>query len=72
MKYIVQALEEHRLTEGQELGKTASLLQRVLALDPTNPKLATILAIDMFLVGIDTVRKTLCFFKYAPQAKVGT
>ena len=53
----MQALEEHRMNEGKELSKNASLLQRVLASDPSNPKLATILAIDMFLVGIDTVSK---------------
>lgn len=51
----MQAVEEHRVNGENELSRNASLLQRVLALDPTNPKLATILAIDMFLVGIDTV-----------------
>jgi len=34
----------------------SSLLQRVLSLDPSNPKLAQILSLDMFIVGIDTVR----------------
>lgn len=40
----------------------SSLLQRVLSLDPTNPKLAQILSLDMFIVGIDTVN--LSVFKY--------
>jgi len=34
----------------------SSLLQRVLSLDPSNPKLAQILSLDMFIVGIDTVK----------------
>lgn len=65
----MQALEEHRMNEGKDLGKNASLLQRVLALDSNNPKLATILAIDMFLVGIDTVSTTLNISSGAPVGK---
>lgn len=34
----------------------SSLLQRVLSLDPSNPKFAQILSLDMFIVGIDTVK----------------
>lgn len=43
-------------------GSQSSLLQRVLSLDPTNPKLAQILSLDMFIVGIDTVK--LSIFEY--------
>lgn len=52
----MQALEKHQGEDIRELQRTASLLQRVLAIEPDNPKLATVLAVDMFLVGIDTVR----------------
>lgn len=58
----MQALEKHQGEDIRNLQKNASLLQRVLAIEPDNPKLATILAVDMFLVGIDTVSLTE-FFK---------
>lgn len=58
LKYIMQALEKHQGEDIRNLQKNASLLQRVLAIEPDNPKLATILAVDMFLVGIDTVSLT--------------
>lgn len=55
MKYITQALEKKLIQTNNSSNENASLLQRILELDPKNPKLATILALDMFLVGIDTV-----------------
>lgn len=60
MKYITTALKNQNQSD-LTLKCNSSLLQRVLALDPGNPKLATILALDMFLVGIDTVRYCLIY-----------
>jgi cytochrome P450 family 49 subfamily A len=42
----------------------SSLLQRVLSLDPSNPKLAQILSLDMFIVGIDTTSAALASILY--------
>lgn len=55
------AHDELRKGNKNESEHNASLLQRVLAMEPDNPKLATILALDMFLVGIDTVRQNIHF-----------
>jgi len=55
MKHISTALECLHSGESVQVGNDSSLLQRVLALDP-DPRTACILALDMFLVGIDTVR----------------
>lgn len=57
LKYIMLAHNELQKSNKNESEHNASLLQRVLAMEPDNPKLATILALDMFLVGIDTVRQ---------------
>jgi hypothetical protein len=51
MKHISTALQHGPV----QVDNDSSLLQRVLATDP-DPKTACILALDMFLVGIDTVR----------------
>lgn len=53
MKHITAAMD--RLQERGACNSQSSLLERVLALEPDNPRLACILALDMFLVGIDTV-----------------
>lgn len=42
--------------EKKELTHKSSLVERVLAQNSDNPQVAAILALDMFLVGIDTVR----------------
>ncbi|XP_050442824.1 probable cytochrome P450 49a1 [Adelges cooleyi] len=42
----------------------SSLLKRVLSLDPSNPKLAQILSLDMFIVGIDTTSAALASVLY--------
>lgn len=55
MKHITAAMERLQERGLAEVGPQSSLLERVLALEPDNPKLACILALDMFLVGIDTV-----------------
>ena len=55
MKHINRALENVRQFGPANIDNDSSLLQRVLALDPDHPKTACILALDMFLVGIDTV-----------------
>jgi hypothetical protein len=55
MKHINAALERLHSDGPVQVDNNSSLLQRILALDP-DPRTACILAIDMFLVGIDTVR----------------
>jgi hypothetical protein len=55
MKHISTALERLHSGGPVQVDNNSSLLQRVLATDP-DPKTACILALDMFLVGIDTVR----------------
>jgi hypothetical protein len=55
MKHINAALERLHSGGPIQVDNDSSLLQRILALDP-DPRTACILAIDMFLVGIDTVR----------------
>lgn len=52
MKYISNALEN---LGNKGNNDNASVLQRVLAID-NNTKIACVLALDMFLVGVDTVR----------------
>ncbi|XP_008485616.1 probable cytochrome P450 301a1, mitochondrial, partial [Diaphorina citri] len=54
MKHIVETLKRLQAQDSLECNHQSSLLQRVLALHPDNPKFACILALDMFLVGIDT------------------
>lgn len=53
MKYINEALERLKtkdLTKEKEL----SLIERILVME-SDPKLACVLALDLILVGIDTV-----------------
>lgn len=51
-KYTTAALSKTK--EAEKSDKEPSLLERVLALE-NDTKLATILSLDLFLVGIDTV-----------------
>lgn len=63
MKHISQALQQLHSSGPVQVDNESSLLHRLLALDP-DPKTACILALDMFLVGIDTVRyhaRGLCY-----------
>lgn len=53
-KFISKALDELK-NKNNECTEDSSLLQRVLYENPDNPKVAVILALDLFLVGIDTV-----------------
>lgn len=55
MKHITTAMDRLQERGATECNSQSSLLERVLALEPDNPRLACILALDMFLVGIDTV-----------------
>lgn len=52
MKYIDAATE--RLKKKKSTNEDHSLVERILATE-TNPKVAYILALDLILVGIDTV-----------------
>jgi hypothetical protein len=63
MKHINAALERLHLGGPVQVDNDSSLLQRILALDP-NPKTACVLAIDMFLVGIDTVSVGVLTLKF--------
>lgn len=55
-KYTAAALS--RIKEVEKSDKEQSLLQRILALE-NDTKLATILSLDLFLVGIDTVSSSI-------------
>lgn len=61
MKYIKSATERMRANEGLALQGEPSLLERVIKSE-NSEKLATIMALDMILVGIDTVRVLKSFF----------
>ena len=58
MKYIDAAMErlkKKKETQGNEMHESElSLVERILAKE-TDPKMAYILALDLILVGIDTV-----------------
>lgn len=54
-KHINRSLDQLLSQKSFRVDNQSSLLQRVLSLDPSNPKLAQILSLDMFIVGIDTV-----------------
>jgi hypothetical protein len=58
MKHINSAFERLHSDGPVQVDNDSSLLQRILALDP-DPRIACVLAIDMFLVGIDTVRHSI-------------
>nr|QCY41330.1 cytochrome P450 301B1 [Phenacoccus solenopsis] len=65
MKYVAEAQNSSYNSCSSFLTKSnSSLLQRVLALDPSNPKLAAVLALDMFLVGIDTTSAAVASVLY--------
>lgn len=55
MKYIRSATDRMKANEGLALQGEPSLLERVIKSEKSE-KLATIMALDMILVGIDTVR----------------
>lgn len=54
MKHVDRAL---KYLDTIKRGEEPSILQKVLELEE-DPKIACILALDMFLVGVDTVSKT--------------
>lgn len=56
MTHINAALERLEKQNIKDISPDSSLLQRVLALD-NDSRTAAVLALDMFLVGIDTVSK---------------
>nr|XP_018918048.1 PREDICTED: probable cytochrome P450 49a1 [Bemisia tabaci] len=64
MKHISSRLEELTKDSKVEVNEKSSLVQRVLALDPSNPKIAAILALDLFLVGIDTTSAAVASILY--------
>lgn len=53
MKHIDRALKG---VNERKVDEEPSILQRMLEVE-NDPKIACILALDMFLVGVDTVRK---------------
>ena len=63
MKYIdaaVERLKEKKRNNIEVHESELSLIERILAKE-SNPKMATILALDLILVGIDTVINELNF-----------
>ncbi|XP_014260193.1 probable cytochrome P450 49a1 [Cimex lectularius] len=63
LKHINNALKQLD-GESVELKSDASLLKRVLAQNGNNTKLATILALDLFLVGVDTTSASIASILY--------
>jgi len=55
MKYIDEAMERLKNKDPNNPQNELSLVERILANEP-DPKTAYILALDLILVGIDTVR----------------
>lgn len=62
MKYINIALERLK-TKNLDIEKDLSLMERILICE-SDPSLACVLALDLMLVGIDTVCKTIIRIKY--------
>ncbi|KAJ9592494.1 hypothetical protein L9F63_015910 [Diploptera punctata] len=60
---ITRMTKKH-IQQAQQSARTDSLLQRVLALEPGHPHIAHVLAIDMFLVGIDTTSTAVASILY--------
>jgi hypothetical protein len=56
MKHIDAAMERLKTKNFDDPSAELSLVERILASEP-DPKTAYILALDLILVGIDTVRK---------------
>lgn len=64
MKHILSSLNRLQAQDSLECTHESSLLQRVLALNPNNPNFACILALDMFIVGIDTTSGAIASILY--------
>ena len=70
MKYIecaINRLNEKGITEEKEL----SLIERILVTEK-DPNLACILALDLILVGIDTVSILMTLFRFAQIISTST
>ncbi|XP_058463856.1 probable cytochrome P450 301a1, mitochondrial [Malaya genurostris] len=63
MKYIKNATSRMKLNEGRALDGEPSLLERVIK-SGNNEKLAVIMALDLILVGIDTISMAVCSILY--------
>lgn len=63
MKYIKNATKRMKLSEGRALDGEPSLLERVMK-SQNNEKLAVVMALDMILVGIDTISMAVCSILY--------
>nr|WET52686.1 cytochrome P450 [Phaedon brassicae] len=61
-KYIDEAMARLKTKEVKD-EKDLSLVERILASEP-NPRTATILALDLILVGIDTISMAVCSILY--------
>lgn len=60
MKYIKDATERMKSPDRHKFGEP-SLLEKIIQSEK-NEKIATIMALDLILVGIDTVRSIQNFF----------
>ncbi|GAB0093841.1 Probable cytochrome P450 301a1, mitochondrial [Sergentomyia squamirostris] len=63
MKYIQNATERMKMGGGGSVMEEPSLLERVLKAE-NNEKLACIMALDLILVGIDTISMAVCSILY--------
>jgi len=71
MKYIDDAMLRLKNKSQSVNESELSLVERILANEP-DPKTAYVLALDLILVGIDTVRKYFfIFIKYVYFNKIG-
>ena len=54
MKYISEAMERLNLEEGTKRDDDMSIMEKII-LKTSDPKIAAVLALDLLLVGVDTV-----------------
>jgi cytochrome P450 family 49 subfamily A len=58
MKYITEAVDRLNQKEETRTDENMSIIEKII--DKTsNPKIAAVLALDLLLVGVDTVSKRL-------------
>lgn len=63
MKYISKATDRMKAGSPGALDGEPSLIERVLK-EEKNEKVATVMALDLILVGIDTISMAMCSILY--------
>jgi cytochrome P450 family 49 subfamily A len=54
MKYITEATNRLSLEDGTKTGEDMSIVEKIIH-KTSDPKIAAVLALDLLLVGVDTV-----------------